>query len=213
MRAGRRGGCRRRGPGGTGRSRPRGSRRSGRSRAGTATGRTGPAAEQSTVGTGATCRPRTSRSPRRAAPRRSSRRWCEMWPRMFGKPVLKFATDAHADGVVVAAGEQRRAGRRAQRRDVEVRVPQPAGGEAVDVRGVDGRAVAAEVGEAGVVEQDHHDVRRTVRGGARRERRRRVDVRLGDNAVEILEKPAHAFPPGTRNPSPAVIPDSGRAIY
>ncbi len=41
---------------------------------------------------------------------------------------------AHPDRVVVAAGQQRRAGRRAQRRRVEAGVLQPVGGESLEVR-------------------------------------------------------------------------------
>jgi hypothetical protein len=86
---------------------------------------------------------------------------------MLGKPVRKLDTGPHADRVVVASGEQRRPGRRAQRGDVEVGELQAAGGEGVDVRGVDVGAVAAELGEAGVVEQDDHHVGR-VGAGVRR---------------------------------------------
>ena len=48
--------------------------------------------------------------------------------------------------------------RRAQGGGVEVRVAQAAGGQPVDVGGVDVGPVATEVGEAGVVEHDDHDV-------------------------------------------------------
>ena len=71
---------------------------------------------------------------------------------------------AHADRVVVAAGEQRRAGRRAQRRGVEAVVLQPAGGEALEVRRVARAAERAGGAEADVVDQDDQDVRR-ARGG------------------------------------------------
>src|SRR5262249_37568274 len=61
------------------------------------------------------------------------------------KARVPVAQAAHADRMVIAAGEQCGAGRRAQRGGVEIGVAQPALGEAVDVRRVDGRAVAAEV--------------------------------------------------------------------
>ena len=70
----------------------------------------------------------------------------------------------HPDGVLRAPGQQRRSGRRAQRRHVEVRELQAVGGERVDVRRVDVGAVAAELGEPGVVEQHQHDVGRVGAG-------------------------------------------------
>lgn len=71
---------------------------------------------------------------------------------------VEVGDGAHADGVRVAPGEQRGAGGRAHRGDVEVGEAQPAGGERVDVGGGDGRAVAAEVRVAEIVQQDDHDV-------------------------------------------------------
>ena len=68
---------------------------------------------------------------------------------------------AHADRVVVAAGQQAGPSRRAQRGGVEVGVAQAARRRAGRWSGVSmRRAVAAEVGEAGVVEDDHHHVGR-----------------------------------------------------
>jgi len=64
----------------------------------------------------------------------------------------------HADGMLGSAGEQRRPGRRAQRRHVEVVELQSFRGQRVDVWGVDVGAVAPELRKAGVVEQDHHYV-------------------------------------------------------
>src|SRR5271169_4459678 len=60
--------------------------------------------------------------------------------------------------MVVASREQGRAGRGAERRDVEVRVAKARRRETVDVRRLDRRAITAEVGESEVVEQDHDDV-------------------------------------------------------
>ena len=81
-----------------------------------------------------------------------------------GEPGAEVRDGPHAHRVVVAAGEQRGPGGRAQRRDVEVREAQATGGEAVDVGRREVGPVAAEVGEAEVVEEDHHDVRGMVAG-------------------------------------------------
>ena len=64
--------------------------------------------------------------------------------------------------MVIAAGQQRRARGRAHRSGVEAGVTQAFGGEPVDGRRPDRRAVAAEIGEADVVEQHHENVRRAV---------------------------------------------------
>ena len=94
----------------------------------------------------------------------------------------------HSHGVVVASGEQGGPGGRAQRGHVEVRVPEPGVGQGVDVRGGEVRSVAPEMGEAGVVQEDHHDVR-GVRSGMRRDRPGRGGLGLGagDHPVERLE--------------------------
>ena len=65
---------------------------------------------------------------------------------------------AHPHRVVVASGEERGPGRRAQGGHVEAVVAQPAVGQAVDVRRGDVRAEAPQLGEAGVVEDDGHHV-------------------------------------------------------
>ena len=75
--------------------------------------------------------------------------------------VGEFGDDADAGAVGIAAGEQGGAGGRANGKRGEVRVPHAAGGEAVDVGRGDGRAVAAELGEPDVVEDDEQDVGRT----------------------------------------------------
>ena len=69
----------------------------------------------------------------------------------------------HAVAVVVAPGDDARAARRAQRRRVHVVVAQAVGGERVEVRRRDRAAVAAEVAEPGVVEDDEQHVRRALR--------------------------------------------------
>ena len=94
----------------------------------------------------------------------------------------------HPHGVVVPAGEQGRPGGGAQRGDVEVGVPEPAGGQGVDVGGGQVRAEAAEVGEAGVVEEDDHHVRGVLaRVGGLGPPRPGLGLGGGDDAVELLE--------------------------
>jgi hypothetical protein len=82
---------------------------------------------------------------------------------------------------MVAAGEHAGAGGRAQRRDVEAAVAQPARGERVDCRRVDVAAEAPQLREAEVVEDDDDDVRR-----ARRRPRQRIErrPRLGRGASD-----------------------------
>ena len=77
---------------------------------------------------------------------------------------LEVRHRAHPGAVLGATGEQCGAGGGAQRGDVEVGELQPAGREGVDVRCVDVAAVAAELGEARVVEQDDDDVRGVLAG-------------------------------------------------
>ncbi len=89
---------------------------------------------------------------------------------------------AHPHLVVVAPGQQRRSGGGAHRGDVEVRVLEAAGGEAVDVRRLDVGAVAAEVAVAEVVDEDHDHVRGVV---ARMRRRRPPRRGLGVGAVDL----------------------------
>ena len=74
-----------------------------------------------------------------------------------------FADDAEADRVVVAAGDQRGAGRRAERRGVELRVAQARARDPVEVRRRDDAAEGARRAEALVVDQDQEDVGRAFR--------------------------------------------------
>ena len=100
----------------------------------------------------------------------------------------------HAHGVWSPTREQRGPGGRAQRRDVEVGVLQTGGGEGVDVRRVDVGAVAAELGEPGVVEQhDHHVGGILPRVGRLVEPRLRVGDRSPDPPVEL--PCSHRTPP------------------
>ena len=94
---------------------------------------------------------------------------------------------SHARPVLRAAGEQCCACRRTQRRDVEVRELQPASRERIDVRRVDVAAEAAELGEADVIEEHHHDVRgRTPRVRQVLEPRLRVGESTSDPSLEFL---------------------------
>ena len=84
---------------------------------------------------------------------------------------------AHADRVVVAAGEQRLPRRRAERRRVEAVVLQPVRRQPLGGRRLARPAEGARGSEAGVVEQDDEHVRRAGRRPQRLDRReRRVRV-------------------------------------
>ena len=97
----------------------------------------------------------------------------------LGEPVL----------VVVAPGEQARAGRRAQRRGVPLRVGQPVVGQLLHRRHVDAPAVRRPGGQPGVVVQHEQHVGGAL-GGRRLPERRPVRDRVPDvdvhHAVELL---------------------------
>jgi hypothetical protein len=80
-----------------------------------------------------------------------------------GVAAVEVGQAAHAHRMMVAPGEQRGARGAAHRRGVKAAVAQAAAGQRVGVRRADGRAVAAEVGKADIVEPDHQQV-----GGALR---------------------------------------------
>ena len=109
-------------------------------------------------------------------------------PAHVGVAAVEVGDGAHAHGVVVAARQQRGAGGRAQRRDVEVGVADAVGRQGVDVGCGELGAVAAEVGEPGVVEQDDDHVR-GIGARVRRDGPPGLRLRLGpgDHAVEGLE--------------------------
>ena len=98
----------------------------------------------------------------------------------------------HAVRVVVAAGQQARARRRAQRGGVEVREAVPGAGQGVEARRGDVGAVAAELGVADVVEEHDDDVRRSL---GRRRQRRPPSLGLGvgtpDDTLELRPRHAH----------------------
>ena len=81
--------------------------------------------------------------------------------------------------VVVAAGQQRGPGGRAQRRDVEAVVREPLFADPRHVRRRHGAAERRRVAETRVVDQDEQDVRCALR-----RRRRHVDRPVGDGRVE-----------------------------
>ncbi len=91
--------------------------------------------------------------------------------------------------MVVAAGDQRGAGRRAERSRVEVGVAQPVVGDAVKRRRRDDAAEGRGRGEADVVGQDEQNVRRALR---RHDARRPIGLRLRgvelDLAAELLRR-------------------------
>ena len=93
----------------------------------------------------------------------------------------ELAHHAEADPVVVAPRQQRRPGRRAQRRDVKAVVAQPVLRQPGVVRGLDRTAERARVAEAGVVDQNEKHIRRTLG---------RLDVaRLAPVGLRALERP------------------------
>ena len=79
------------------------------------------------------------------------------------EPRRDFAHHAEAGHVMVAAGDQRRARRRAERRGVEIRVAQPAVRDAIERRRRDDAAERARRAEAGVVRHDQQHVGRALR--------------------------------------------------
>ena len=80
---------------------------------------------------------------------------------------------AHAHRMVVAAGQQRLPGRRAQRCGVKAVEPQPAVREALRVRGIARATENAGCAEAGIVNHHYHNIRRVFRWPERLDRRER----------------------------------------
>ena len=71
---------------------------------------------------------------------------------------VEVGDETHSDRVVIAARQQRGPSGRTHGGDGEVGEPQSVRGEPIEGRRLDGRAVAAKVGETRVVEQDDHHV-------------------------------------------------------
>ena len=112
-----------------------------------------------------------------------------------GERAGELADHAEAHPVVVAAGQQRCPGRRAERRDVEPVVAQPVLREPRVVRGLDRTAEGARIPEASVVDEDQEDVRRSFRG---------LDVHglipVGQGALEsLLRLTAEPWAPNREN--------------
>ena len=108
---------------------------------------------------------------------------------------VEVGDGAHPHGVVVPAGQERGPRGRAERGHVEVGVAESAGGQPVDVGGGQVRAIAAEVGEAGVVEEDDHHVGGVVaRVRWRRPPGRRLGLGAPDDTVEAFVA-RHVGPP------------------
>ena len=102
-----------------------------------------------------------------------------------GKARGHLLDDADTVGVMVAPGEQARARRRADRRRVEVAVAQAARRQPVERRRADVGAVAAQLREADVVQQEHEHVGRArLRARGLRPRRLRFARRAADGAGE-----------------------------
>ena len=106
-----------------------------------------------------------------------------------GKARRRFGDHAEADRMVVAAGDQRRPGRRAQRGRVEIGVAQPVRGDAVQRRRRNHAAESGRRGEADVVGHDQQDIRRALRRHhARRPRRLGLGGVQFDLALERLRR-------------------------
>ena len=80
-----------------------------------------------------------------------------------GEAGIEIGQTPHADRMMIAPGQERRARRRAHGGRVEAGVAQPLRRQPVDRRRGDGRAVAAEIREGDVVEQHDQNVRRARR--------------------------------------------------
>ena len=101
-----------------------------------------------------------------------------------------FGDAGHRIGVMIAAGQHAGPRGRTERRGMHVGEEQAVLGQPVDVGRVDRRAVAAELSEAGVVDDDEKDVRRAF-PGAERGRPRRIG--LADGAAHAAGKRRAGF--------------------
>ena len=106
-------------------------------------------------------------------------------PGLAGEGGRRLRDRAHVADVMVAAGEQRRTGRRAERRGVELVVAQPAAGQPLHRRHVDRPAEGARLAEPHVVDQ--HDEHVGALAGAFTSKSRRglrvADVEHGDRRI------------------------------
>ena len=99
---------------------------------------------------------------------------------------IEMRNRPHPHRVVVAPRQQRGTRRRAERRHMEIAEAQPACGQPINVRRRNRRAVAAQMREAQIVEQDHQHVRAILR---RRAQRRPPRLRLAERAPDPARKP------------------------
>ncbi len=102
-------------------------------------------------------------------------------PVVTGIPRSELGDRGHAIAVVVAAGQNARPARRAQRRRVHVVVAQPVRRKRIEVGRLDRAAVTAQLPESGVVKDDHQYVRRARHGPSRLRPRRRRHIRRPTN--------------------------------
>ena len=103
-----------------------------------------------------------------------------------GEARRELDDSSHPAAVVVAAREQARTRRRAQRGGVEVGVAEPVRSQPVERRRRDGRAVATELRVSDVVEQHDDDVGRALgRGRKVRPPRRRVFERATGDPLKL----------------------------
>ena len=101
-------------------------------------------------------------------------------------PRGNFPHDAKAGDVMVAAGDQGRARRRAERRGVEIRVTQPGLRDAIQRRRRDDAAERARRTEAAIVGHDEQHIGRALRRhDARRPPRFRLRGLVFDHAAEF----------------------------
>src|SRR5262249_10518941 len=96
----------------------------------------------------------------------------------------------HPVRMMVAAGQKTRARRRTKRRRVHVVVEQAILRKAVQIRGIDWRAVAAELAKTGVVQDDKKNIRGAGPGPQWLRPRR---GRFGDRAAKHAGKCASRF--------------------
>ena len=99
---------------------------------------------------------------------------------------VEVADRTHADCVMISPGQQRGAGRRAERRDVEVGEAEAVGRQTVDVWRIDRRSVAVQMREAQIVEEDDQHVGPVLgRGRQRRPPGLRVAEGAADSSFEV----------------------------
>ena len=104
--------------------------------------------------------------------------------RVSGERAGELAERAEPDRVVVAAGQRRRPGGRADRGDVEAVVAQARVGDPRQVRGLDRAAEGLRVAETRVVDQHEQDVGRP-QGRAHRSQHGPVGLRAFQGAIDL----------------------------